>query len=241
MKICQSVCIGTWFEQAKLPPTQILLITHCFAHRQSYELTKIESSLGDHSLSSRTIRDWFSYCREICMISMANKYQQRGKIGGPGHIVQIDECQIGRKYHLGQAVEGDWILGMIDVETNEVRMAVCPNNRRDSNTLYQLIAEHVELTSTIQTDAWRGYYGLLADGFAAHLSVNHSENSMDLVTSNIDSRWRTLRKRLSTAGIRRGDIDVHICEYLWHQDCKNRGADPFQELIDDIRQAYPVV
>ena len=176
---------------------------------------------------------------------MENKYQQRGKIGGPGHVIQIDESRIGRKCHLGRVVEGDWILGMIDVETNEVRMTVCPNNRRDSNTLYELIAEHVELTSTIQTDAWRGYNGLLADGFAAHLSVNHAENFVDPVTNhhshNLDSRWRALRKRLYRAGIRRGDIHVHLCEYLWHQDCKNRGADPFHELIDDIRRTYPVV
>ena len=37
--------------------------------------------------------------------------------------------------------------------------------------------------------------------------------------------------------IRRDDIYVHICEHLWHQDCKKRRADPFQELIEDICQA----
>jgi hypothetical protein len=42
------------------------------------------------------------------------------------------------------------------------------------NTLYDLILEHVVLPSTILTDAWRGYNGLLAGGFANHLTVNHS-------------------------------------------------------------------
>ena len=118
-----TVCKGTWFERAKSSPAQILIITHCFALRQSYEVTQIECSLGDHRVSNSTICDWFSYCREICMISMDSKYWQRGKIGGPGHVVEIDECKIGRrKYHRGHVIEGSWILGMIDVQTNEVHM-----------------------------------------------------------------------------------------------------------------------
>jgi hypothetical protein len=61
---------------------------------------------------------------------MEYKYANRGKIGGPNHIVQVDEYKIGRwKYHRGRVVEGNWILGMIDINTNEVRMAICPNNR----------------------------------------------------------------------------------------------------------------
>ena len=67
---------------------------------------------------------------------------------------------------------------MIDVQTNEVRMTICPNNRRDGNTLFELITEHVELTSTIHTDAWRGYYGSVA-----HLTVNHSVHFVDPVTN----------------------------------------------------------
>jgi hypothetical protein len=35
-------------------------------------------------------------------------------------------------------------------------------------------------------------------------------------------------------------MDSHISEYLWRLDCENRGADPFQELMDDIKTVYPV-
>ena len=158
------------------------------------------------------------YCREVCMISMDNKYQQHGKIGRPSHVIQIDECKKGRcEYHRGHVVVGNWILGMIDVET-KVQMTICPNKRRDSNTLYDLIVEHVELTSTIHTDAWRGYYGVLAGGFAVHLSVNHSESFMGPVTNchtnNIESCWRALSHWLSRGGIRRDDTDVYICKQL---------------------------
>jgi hypothetical protein len=50
---------------------------------------------------------------------MEHRYANRGKIGGPNHIVQEDVCKIGRrKYHRGRVVEGNWILGMIDINTN---------------------------------------------------------------------------------------------------------------------------
>ena len=240
----QSVAKGTWFDKSKITPAQVLLIMHCFAHKSSYALTVTECSFGDQRLSGRTVADWYSYCREVCMFSMDSKYKDRGKIGGPGHIVQIDECKIGqRKFYHGRVLEGNWIIGMIDVETNEVRMTFCPGNYRDAATLFDLIKEHVELGSMIQTDCWRGYNGLLDSGFAAHLAENYSVNSIDPETKthvNKEFRWRALRNRLSSSGIRRDQIDIHLAEYLWHQDCQNRSVDPFHELVDNIRLVYPV-
>ena len=32
------------------------------------------------------------------------------------------------EFHRGRVVEGNWILGMIDINTKEVRMVICPNN-----------------------------------------------------------------------------------------------------------------
>ena len=61
---------------------------------------------------------------------MEEKYANRGKVGDPNHRVQIDECKIGRrKYHRGTVVEGNWNLRVIDINTKEVCMATCPNNR----------------------------------------------------------------------------------------------------------------
>jgi len=47
---------------------------------------------------------------------------------------------------------------------------------------YDLILEHVELSSAIYSDAWRGYNGLLAGGFTSHLPVNHSLHFVDPIT-----------------------------------------------------------
>ena len=131
------------------------------------------------------------------MISMDTKSTARWKIGGPSHVVQIDECKIGRcKFNRSRVIGGNRILGMIDVKMQEVQMTICSNNNRDADALYNLIAEHIELTSTIYTDVSRGYNGFMAGGFPAHLTVNHSHNFVDSITqchsSNIESRWRAL-------------------------------------------------
>ena len=57
-----------------------------------------------------------------------------------------------RKYQRGRVVEGSWILGMVDIETNEVRLEICPDNKRDANTLLKLIQKHVQPNTTLFTD-----------------------------------------------------------------------------------------
>ena len=54
-------------------------------------------------------------------------YANSGPIGGPGRVIEVDEMKIGRrKYKRGRVVEGSWILGLIDVESNEIRFDICP-------------------------------------------------------------------------------------------------------------------
>ena len=91
---------GTWFENARMSPLQIMLLTHCFSTDNSYKQTEIEASVGDTKLSQRTITEWFNFCREVCMISMEDKYNSRGKIGGPGHVEEIDHVVISSKIYM---------------------------------------------------------------------------------------------------------------------------------------------
>ena len=54
-----------------------------------------------------------------------------GQIGGDGIFVQIDEAKFGaRKYNRGRRVEGHWVLGIIAEGSNDLRLIICPENKR---------------------------------------------------------------------------------------------------------------
>ncbi|KAF4530357.1 hypothetical protein B566_EDAN018488, partial [Ephemera danica] len=55
--------------------------------------------------SSRTVVDWYNLCRDVCV----GMWQRREKMGGPGKILQIDECLLRgkRKYNRGRLLLGD--------------------------------------------------------------------------------------------------------------------------------------
>ena len=61
-----------------------MLLTHCFTADNLYKQTVVEASVGGAKLSSRTITKWSKFCREVCLISMDDKYRSREKIGGYG-------------------------------------------------------------------------------------------------------------------------------------------------------------
>lgn len=135
---------NTWFERSKVSPEICLLITYCFAKSYSYEKTIAECSIFETTVSSETVADRFSFSREVCMFALDNSFEITGKIGGVGCIVEIDETKIGkRKYERGRIIEGSWILGMIERNSNNYRLEICPNNKRDKATLQELIKKHV--------------------------------------------------------------------------------------------------
>lgn len=109
------------------------------------------------------------------MISLDISFEEKGKIGSPGVVVEIDECKIGRrKYEWGRMVKGSWILGIIVIgESEKHRIGNCLNNKRDKNTLISLIRKHVASGTEIYTDLWKGYFNLHDHGYK-HVTVNHS-------------------------------------------------------------------
>lgn len=135
---------NTWFERSKFSPEICMLITYCFAKSYSFQQTIEECSIFETNVSNETISDRFSFAREVCMFAMDNSFELSGKIGGVGCIVEIDETKIGkRKYERGRIVEGSWILGMTERNSSNYRLEICPNNKRNKNTLEDLIKKHV--------------------------------------------------------------------------------------------------
>lgn len=187
----QSVLKNTWFSCSRLSITSILRITYCFAVKDGIERCVRETD----GVNKGTVVDWYSFCREVCLESLLRRYENEGRMGGDGKVVEVDECKIGRRrYERGGVVEGQWVVGLIERESREVRLEVRADSKRDAETLLGLIEKHVEPGTTIISDCWKGYSCLSSAGYK-HLTVNHSENFVDpesgACTNSIESQWRS--------------------------------------------------
>ncbi|XP_064479053.1 uncharacterized protein LOC135392266 [Ornithodoros turicata] len=175
----QSVTANTWLEGTRMSARQVIALTYSYARDYNYDTAVIESSFDGKKTSRETVADWYNYCRELCGNILKTTYSDMGNIGGDGHVVEVDECKIGRrKFNKGRLVEGTWVIGMIDIHTNDLRLEVCRDNKRDAITLLSQIKNNVEEKSVIITDCWKGYMGLDQNGFE-HLTVNRSLNYID--------------------------------------------------------------
>ncbi|XP_050339167.1 uncharacterized protein LOC126765600, partial [Bactrocera neohumeralis] len=233
---------GTWFEGVKLSFPHVFYLMYCFEHRFTWEDIYRENyaSVGK-KLSSATISDWYSYCREAVVIFQLDQQEFKGKIGGPGKVVQIDESKFGkRKYNKGRRVEGHWVLGMIEDGSEDLRLEVCLDNVRSAEVLIPLIRKNVLEGTTIRTDFWRAYECLPEYGYI-HRKVNHSDPGNPFIaedgtnTQRIESHWRVVKRFFYEDNYNNpaNFADV-IVEFLWRREIQRKNTDPFISLLGVI-------
>ena len=155
------------------------------------------------------------------------------EIGGEGDIVEIDECQIGRrKHHRGRAPNAVWIIGGIVRSSNQTSLFIERVRKRNASTLSEVITRRVNRNSTIITDGWRGYRNLNSLGFR-HQVVNHSVNFVNpedsaIHTQNIENLWRNLRRFLHG---RSNYSRQHLLSYIYEFIFRKRYIDTFEMLL----------
>ena len=176
------------------------------------------------SMNTKTVRSLFNALRQ-CMAEDLLEDGAHRKIGGPGHIIEIDESKFGkRKYNRGRRVVGKWILGGFCRTADECFLVECPNNRRDHHTLLCLIKLYVAPGTTTLTDKWRGYSALPRHGFV-HLVLNHSRVFVDPLTgvhtNTCEGMWfHAKRHMLRGHGRTRSDseaLEIALCEFMWRK------------------------
>ena len=174
------------------------------------------------SLNTKTVRSIFKALRQ-CMAEDLLENGVMRKIGGPGHIIEIDESKFGkRKYNRGRRVMGKWVLGGYCRTSGDCFLVGCTNNRRDKHTLTRLIKEHVSPGTILLTDKWKGYCSLSNHGFT-HLVVNHRRGFVDPVTgvhtNTCEGMWFHAKKHMRRGtGRSRSDsssLSIALCEFMW--------------------------
>ncbi|KAH7705282.1 hypothetical protein AAVH_27515 [Aphelenchoides avenae] len=249
---------NTWFSGVHLKPAQLFSIMYSFCRGESYEQAVLEAATDAHllrenqlSMSHQTISDWYSFCREMVVNHYHDLIKEKPPIGGPGSIIEIDESKFGRrKYNRGRRVHGHWVVGMIDKETKDLRLVICPwcpierpDGWRDADALLPMIQKHVAVGSTIHTDAWKAYSGLSQLGYV-HKVVNHSDPENRFVaadgthTNTIEATWRPAKVYFANKRIRHADFGAALTEYAWRRECKRQKQDPFDAFLHIVKLFY---
>ena len=131
------------------------------------------------------------------------------KLGGPGKVVEVDECKIfSAKYHRGNPPAADdlWVVGLLERDTNGGRRsAFMVTEKRTAAVLVPFIRDWVEPGTVLVSDEWRGYTQEL-EQYYLRPKINHSEQfsrfdivdgvEMNINTNHIEREWVEVRKVL---------------------------------------------
>lgn len=222
----------TFFYGSKLNCAQILLLAKLWLDKVS-----ITSAMGLSGHSANTVVGFYRHFRQL--VSSALDVEDT-IIGGQGVIVEIDETKLGkRKYNRGHQVEGVWVL--VGIERSVRRKMFCvPIEKRDAETLRNLVYRHVHPESIIYTDMWKGYDWISRDPEFEHGVVNHSVGFKDLVTgvhtNTVEGTNNGIKLRIPVRSRIKVGMEDHLAEFIWRR--KHEGSNLWDMFIEAIRDIH---
>jgi transposase-like protein len=215
-----SLKVGTIFEDSAIGLEKWLpalwLVTNCKNGISSYELAR---ALG---VTQKTA--WFMLSR----LRLALQAEHGGKLNGE---IEADETFIGGKARNMHAAkrkrlgisQSRSMIGKVAVmgllarhgeDGSRVRLKVVSNRRK--HELEQTIGEHVEVGSTLYTDALRSYDRMAARGYV-HSLIDHAETYVDgaVHTNGLENFWSLLKRAIKGTYI--SVEPFHLFRYLDEQ------------------------
>ena len=232
-----SIYHNTIFDSGKLKPDKVLLLLYFWAHEYTPGEAEYETRL-----SQPTITNYYQAFRDACIEYTELRAQ---KLGGDNCTVEIDETQyVKRKNHQGRLLPNSdiWIFGGICRETK--KMFAVPVLDRSANTLLPLIQENIADGTKIISDCWPAYNTItsLPQNYQ-HETVNHSQNFVDpntgAHTQHIERYWRKIKKmKKKYEGVPRGEVESHVAEAIWRNNCMVKKGNCFVKALELIRQTH---
>ena len=216
-----------------------------FGNGSKLELEKVVNLLYSYSCETASFKNLMQECRiasEACVNwrnfvwDIYGEYFIRHplRIGGPGHVVEIDESAfVLRKHNVGHPVRTQWVFGGLDTETQDGFLVAV--DRRDADTLLPVLQEYVLPQTTVVLDLWGAYRTVNNLGYQ-HLTVNYRLHFIDPVThattNHVESMWcRAKLRNKKECGTHRTLLDLYLVEFMWRQKF---GNDPFRKLLEHI-------
>lgn len=184
------------------------------------------------SVNLNTVDKYFTFFREkILRFSIAESERFGGEI-------EVDESYFGAKRVRGKRGRGAAgktpVFGLLKRD-GKVFVTIVKNCSREE--LMPVIEGKVLEGSTIHSDGWRAYDGLILNGYD-HYRVHHSKNEFVRGKSHvngIESFWSFAKRRLSKFnGLASHKFNIYLkeCEFRWNY----RGDDLHAKMLSILKK-----
>lgn len=169
-------------------------------------------------VNRNTINDWYHHFR---VVIYAHQHKEFEKIIGEA---EVDESYFGarrvRGYHgklkRGRGTHKQPVFGILK-RNGRVYTEIIPNCT--SEVLNAIIRGKIDISTTIYSDGWRSYDGLVDVGYDKHFRVNHGENEWSkgkgIHINGIENFWSFTKRRLAKFNGVRKNFDLHLKECEW--------------------------
>jgi len=194
-----------YYRRSKISEAKFRQLVRCFA----LDVTAI-SAAELTGLSARSANSIFLKIRR----RLAESCEQESPLQG---AVEVDESYFGAQRVRGRRGRGAYgktiVFGLLK-RKGKVYTEIVPDCSR--STLQAIIRGHVEPSTVIHSDGWRGYDGLVDIGFDKHFRVHHGENEFangERHINGIESFWSYAKRRLAKFnGIAKHTFYLHLKE-----------------------------
>jgi transposase-like protein len=217
-------------RKARIGKSKIKKLAACFA--QDLTATQTAKLIG---VNRNTANSWYRRFREKVLA-----YQENNTPFFKGEV-ELDESYFGgprKKKHAqdrrkrGRGAENKVPVFGVLKRNGKVYVQIIKN--ADKSTLLPIIKQIIKKKSTIYTDKWRSYDGLVFDGYK-HYRINHSKSYSDRKGTHIngiENFWSFAKRRLAKFnGVSRKTFLLHLkeCEFRY-----NHKHDILKTLQDNI-------
>lgn len=161
------------------------------------------------------------YYHEFRCAIYARQMQEFEKIFGEA---EIDESYFGGrrkrgyrgKLKRGRGTLKQPVFGILK-RNGRVYTEIVPNCKKA--TLQAIIQGKIDRSTTLYSDKWRGYDGLVAVGYDRHFRVHHGDNEFSkgngIHINGIENFWSFTKRRLAKFNGVKKNFELHLKESEW--------------------------
>ena len=184
-------------------------------------------------LNRNTVNSYLTYFRQQIAKACEKEFPFKGDI-------ELDESYFGGKRIKGKRGRGAYkkipVFGLFK-RNGKVFTQVVPNCSRP--VLQAIVKGKVTFDSTLHTDGWRAYNGLVDLGYKKHYRVNHGINEFatkESTINGIENFWGLAKVRLAKyRGLSRNTFYLHLKECEWRFNYRSENL--YKKLLDLLRNA----